>query len=257
MKKLSSAKIQEILSLAAQGLSSRDIATRVGVSHTSVNNVRRKYGSKLAKPPSGRPKKLNSKEVRFLSRSFKNGSIRSLTHATQEVERVTGKSYSTRNVRRRLKEAGLKAYVKKKKPFLSLVHRRKRLDFARKYQCWTIKDWMKVIWSDETKINRIGSDGRSNIWRNSRNIIQDDDVSPSLKFGGGSLMFWGCFTAKGVGCACRIHGNLDSDLYVAILEDELLGTLRCYEIEKGQMTFQHDNDPKHTSKKVKNRLLAN
>ena len=91
---------------------------------------------------------------------------------------------------------------------------------------------MKVIWSDETKINRIGSDGQSYIWRNGRNLIQDDEVSPSLKFCGGSQMLWGCFTAKGVGCACQIHGNLDSDLYVAILEDELLGTLRCYEIEK-------------------------
>jgi len=65
----------------------------------------------------------------------------------------------TDTVRRALKEAGLKAATKKKKPQLLPRHIYQRLDFARKYQHWIIEDWKRVVWSDETKINRLGSDG--------------------------------------------------------------------------------------------------
>jgi len=54
----------------------------------------------------------------------------------------------------------LKAVVKKKRPFLSKKHRKERMDFALAHQYWTVEDWKKVVWSDETKINRLGSDGR-------------------------------------------------------------------------------------------------
>ena len=50
--------------------------------------------------------------------------------------------------------------MKKKKPFLSIMYRKKCLSFALKYKEWTVEDWKRVIWSDETKINRTASDGR-------------------------------------------------------------------------------------------------
>lgn len=30
---------------------------------------------------------------------------------------------------------------------------------------WTVEDWKRVVWSDETKINRVGSDGRNWVWK--------------------------------------------------------------------------------------------
>ena len=63
-------------------------------------------------------------------------------------------------MRNTLKEASLKAVVKKKKPLLSISYRKRRLAFALKYQHWTVEDWKRVLWSDETKINRIVSDGQ-------------------------------------------------------------------------------------------------
>ena len=54
----------------------------------------------------------------------------------------------------------MKAVVRKKRPFLSEKHRKQRMDFALAHQDWTVENWKKVVWSDETKINRMGSDGR-------------------------------------------------------------------------------------------------
>jgi hypothetical protein len=50
----------------------------------------------------------------------------------------------------------LKAVVKAKKPLLKTRHRQRSLEFALYHQNWTIEDWKRVIWSDETRINRIG-----------------------------------------------------------------------------------------------------
>ena len=57
-------------------------------------------------------------------------------------------------------------FVGKRK--LSLLKKASRLEclkFARYHENWTVEDWKKILWSDETKINRIGSDGRTYTWK--------------------------------------------------------------------------------------------
>ncbi|KAG0821268.1 hypothetical protein G6F17_014362 [Rhizopus arrhizus] len=57
---------------------------------------------------------------------------------------------------------------------------------------------------------------------------------------------------------CKINGNMDKELYKEILEDELERTIEYgvngLGFERHQVIFQHDNDPKHTSKVVKEYL---
>lgn len=50
-----------------------------------------------------------------------------------------------------------------------------------------------------------------------------------------------------MGWICCIKGNMDAVLYVGILDDEFLGTLRNLKINKKDIYFQKDNDLKHTS----------
>jgi hypothetical protein len=59
-----------------------------------------------------------------------------------------------------MKKVEMKVVVKKKRPLFTKRHRRERLDFALSHKNWTIDDWKRVFWSDETKINCLGSDGR-------------------------------------------------------------------------------------------------
>ena len=68
-------------------------------------------------------------------------------------------------VRNALKEDDFCAVVKKKRPLLKKVHRLECLKFARYHKNWTVEDWKRILWSDETKINRIGSDGRTYTWK--------------------------------------------------------------------------------------------
>ena len=93
-----------------------------------------------------------------------------------------------------MKEVGMKAVVKKKRPLLTKRHRREGLDFALSHKDWTIDDWKKVFWSDETKNNCLGSDGRQWVWKTNGEGLSDRLVERTKKFGGGSLMMWGCMT---------------------------------------------------------------
>ena len=124
------------------------------------------------------------------------------------------------------------------------------MDFAEKHQYWTVEDWKRVIWPDETKINQFGSDGKKWAWKRPGEQLNEQLVEPTLEHGGGSLMMWGCMSWDGVGYAAKIDGRMDSDLYCSILEDKLLDSIKYFKKKHKDILFQQDNDPKHKSKKA-------
>jgi hypothetical protein len=150
-----------------------------------------------------------------------------------------------------LKKENLKAVVKVKRPLLASRHIKAQYEFAIKYQHWTEEDWCRVIFSDETKINRLGSDGRLWVWKRPGSALTQQHVNGTVKFGGGSLMIWGCMTMHGVGYMCQIHGRMDGEMYRQILEDYLFQTVDYYGMDRERFVFQQDNDPKHTCKLAK------
>ena len=87
------------------------------------------------------------------------GKAENAVQVTKALQDSTNQSLSTQTVRNSMKKVGMKAVVKRKRLFTKR-HKRERLDFALSYKNWTIDDWKKVFWSDETKINHLGSDGR-------------------------------------------------------------------------------------------------
>src|SRR6202451_4647163 len=106
-----------------------------------------------------------------------------------------------------MKEVGMKAVVKKKRPLLTKKHKRERLDFALSHKDWTIDDWKRVFWSDKTKINCLGSDGRQWVWKKNGEGLNDKLVKETRKFRDGSLMMWGCMIWEEAEYACKIDGK--------------------------------------------------
>ena len=141
--------------------------------------------------------------------------------------------------------------TKKKKPLLTTRHCKARLNFALKYQNWTVEDWKRVFWSDETKINRLGSDGKQWVWKPIGAGLIEREVQGTVKFDGGNIMVWGCMSWEGVGNLAEIEGRMDANQYVKILGDHLLSSMEESEISLEDLIFQQDNDPKHTSKTAK------
>ena len=66
----------------------------------------------------------------------------------------------------------------------------------------------------------------------------------------GSMMVWGCIEWNGVGVLSEVEGKMDAEQYVAILEQGLLQIMEDSGIPEGDIIFQPDNDPKHTSRRA-------
>jgi hypothetical protein len=147
-----------------------------------------------------------------------------------------------------LRKRGLKAYTCQSKPLLTRKQKAKRLDWAESHCYWEDKNWGAVVFSDESKFNLFGSDGRQWCWREPGQANDARYTKKKLKHGGGNLMVWGCITHHGVGHLHRIDGIMDRFMYVDILSESLLGTLDNHNLDRNGIYFQHDCDPKHTSK---------
>ncbi|KAG8716700.1 hypothetical protein FRC09_015339, partial [Ceratobasidium sp. 395] len=90
--------------------------------------------------------------------------------------------------------------------------------------------------------------GLEYIWRRPGQAHDPRYTKKTIKHGGGSVMVWGCITWKGVGRLHRIDGIMNAVKYTEILKEELLGTLKDQRLRAHDVTFQRDNDPKHTSR---------
>ena len=69
----------------------------------------------------------------------------------------------------------------------------------------------------------------------------------TVKFGGGSIMIWGCFSEKVVGKISVIDGKINAQKYKKILQENLMSLLSFEQ----RYIFQQDNDPKYTAKSTK------
>ncbi len=74
-------------------------------------------------------------------------------------------------------------------------------------------------------------------------------IRPTVKGGGGLVMVWTCFCQSGSGPIHRINGIMDAQVYRNILTNVLLP--HSEDNLPLNWMFQQDNDPKHTSRLVR------
>lgn len=251
MRPLSTDTRDNIISLLQLGFSVRKIANRCRVGKSTVQELRARHVPNLISSPGGRPVKLSDQDKRFCVRAVTSGLLETGAAVAKKLEGDLGIKVCDRTVRNAFREAGLGAVEKEAKPKLSPKNIKARLEFAKRHKHWTVEDWKCVIWSDETKINRFCSDGRSWCWIRDGESRQPRHVMQTAKHGGGSIMIWGCMTAHGPGFMCRIEGMMDQHLYKEILEDELFQTIEWYHMDADRVIFQQDNDSKHKARSVR------
>lgn len=247
-----------IVSLSKDGTSSRQIASLVGVSDSTVRKIvarHRTTGSAAVKPRSGRPRKTCERQDRHLKVLSLANRFKTATKLRAELESDSGVRLSRRTVRRRLQSVGLRGCVAVKKPFISPANKKKRLKFAREHKDWSAADWATVLWSDESKFNMRGSDGAQYVRRREGEALSDRCTRKTVKHGGGHIMVWGCMCSSGTGRVFKVEGNMKHDQYIGILQNVMRPSMADL-FPDGEGVFQHDNDPKHTAKATKQWLAS-
>nr|XP_033195961.1 uncharacterized protein LOC117159882 [Bombus vancouverensis nearcticus] len=74
---------------------------------------------------------------------------------------------------------------------------------------------------------------------------KESGIKQTMKFGGGSIMCWGCFTHRGVGPLVRIEGIMRKEHYLTILQSNLPFVVNSIGYNEREVVFQQDGDPKH------------
>ena len=148
---LSPKKVGQIWGLLKAGNHSQyKIAKLVGVSRSSVKNVKKKIDSRITLTP----KRVNACGRRRITTPRTDRRIREICLQNRKLPLQlltksiveTGIKVSDRTVRLRLQEEGLIARRPVRKPRLTPTMIKKRLQWAKKYRKFTIEDWRRVIY---------------------------------------------------------------------------------------------------------------
>ena len=223
-KEYSSDLRQLVIRHFLNGDSEREIAKKVLIPRDSVHYIVAKYkstkwiGNLMGR---GRRRKTSTHTDRILQRKVKTNPRQSAASVKAELENELKVILSESTVRRRLHEVGLYGRVTRKKPYINKINRRKRLEYAKTYREKSLDFWNKVLWSDESKFNLLGSDGKVVVWRSPKEF-GSECIIPTVKHGCGNVKCWACFSSSGVGSLIFIDGNMTGESYGEILENNLL-----------------------------------
>lgn len=239
------------------GKSQREIAKIVKKARTTVENIIQRFkneGRVTNKPKISTKKLFSERQERWIVNQIKINPRLSAPKLRDMVEKHFNISCNAETIRRVLRKDGVNGRIARKKPFVSLKNKKIRLQFAHSYAGKDFSFWKNVIFTDESKYNLFGSDGRVNVWRKPNQEMNPKHLRPTVKHGGGHVMVWGACSAAGVGKLHFVEGIMEKMQYLNILKNNLKQSAEKLGI-KETFHFYQDNDPKHTAGIIKEWLL--
>ncbi len=154
------------------------------------------FGTTRTLPRAGRPAKLSYRGRRALVREVKKNPKITVAEL-QRCIREMGGSCRKSTITAALHQSGLYGRVARRKPLLSARHMKARMEFAKKHLKDSKMVTNKILWSDETKIELFGLNSKRYVWRKPGTAHHLSNTVPTVKYGGGSIMLWGCFQLQG------------------------------------------------------------
>lgn len=244
-------KRYKIILLKEEGYSMRQIAAKVPCGHSTDVITLKRYSetnSIADRERSGRPRKTTLREDRVLHRiSLSNRKLNS-PQILKQWTLTSNVNVCPRTVRGRLLEIGLRGCKARPKPLLTDFQRKRRLAWARDHSLWTIKDWEKVIFSDESQFCISGNQSSAYVRRRTHEEFSPQCLKPTVKYPT-KVMIWGCMSSRGVGRLHIVSRTVKARDYIEILQNKLLPTAGDLFGDQSCI-FQDDNVPCHRAKVV-------
>ena len=99
---------------------------------------------------------------------------------------------------------------KLQKEILSKVNIARRLQWCKAHKYWTIAQWRRVVWSDESPFGfRCAQKFR--VWGRSNEKYHPECIKATVK--NKKINFWGCFAAHAKGRIYKINGIMDQNQF--------------------------------------------
>ncbi|CAB5377133.1 unnamed protein product [Rhizophagus irregularis] len=136
----------------------------------------------------------------------------------------TNKTASTQTIRKELAKENLHSRIPRFSPLISESNKAKRLLWARAYENWTVEDFKRVVWSDESTYTQFRTSGFGRVWRESSEEFHKDCIASTVQKSFGR-MFWGCFSWVGMGPLVLLTGRITGAIHRETLANYAISTL--------------------------------
>ncbi len=149
-------------------------------------------------------------------------------------------------------EAGVKASRatthRRVKEFGYSCHQR-RLTWAKEKKNWTVAQWSKVLFLDESKFCISFGNQGPRVWRKGGEAHSPSCLKSSVKFPQ-SVMIWGAMSSAGAGPLCFLKTNVTAPVYQKHFEHFMLPSADQL-FKDADFIFLQDLAPAHTAKSTK------
>ena len=241
---------QGIVKLRKEKHTIREISEKVKRSKSVEGRVVKSYNdtSKIVSAfKTGRPRKTSAREDRIMQRMSLKDRCKSCTEIKRVMNSTSCVNVSRQTVSRRLQEIVLFNRTPRKKPLVSSKNK-KRLESANWYIIWTYENWAKVFFSDESKFNLFGNDGKNKVKRRIGERLSTKCTKKTVKFWGGSVMVFGMFSSRGTTPLVRLQTRVNAQIYKNIVKDHVVPIIQNSGFDRA--TFMQDNAPCQEAKVV-------
>ncbi len=124
--------------------------------------------------------------------------------------------------------------------------RQRRLTWVKEKKNWTVAQWSKVLFSDESKFCILFGNQGPRVWRKGGEAHSPSSLKSNVKFPQ-FVMILGAMSSAGVGPLCFLKTNVTASVYQDILEHFMLPSTDQL-FKDADFIFQKDLAPAHTAK---------
>ncbi len=107
------------------------------------------------------------------------------------------------------------------KPLLKQKHHQKHLTWAKEKTNWTVAQWSKVLFADESTSSILFRNQGPRVWRKSGEVQNPCCLKSSVTFPQ-SVMIWAAMSSACVGPLCFLKSSVNAAIYQDILEHFML-----------------------------------
>ena len=253
-KCISSNLVAQIVALHEAGLKQIDIGQQLSIHQSIVCRTLRRHastGSMDHRKSPGRPRKTSIQTDRLMKRIVQSDPTTSSSAIQSQLPPQT--NISARTIRRRLlTDFKLRAYRPAAVPKLSSKNVRDRVSFAKKYKDWTVQQWERVMFSDETLVKQFYAFS-SHVRRPVGERYNQRYTTPRVK-NSPSVMIWGSISAHGRGALWFMQPgtSINAATYLDLLKEKLQSIMECHNCT----VFQHDGAPAHSAHSVRDWIAS-